>query len=161
MLLQNLRLFLWAGCTIAAIWTLWSSTRTPKTGPRWRRSYLGLIGLTVGWVSAALLAWFYAHVYLYHSLVAHGLNLWEYVLTATVLSVIGGGLAALSVGDHRLSGLLTSVPTFFEWGHELIAGKDLRRINDLLMFVAIGLLFSWLFWRNRAPIVEPKSWPIR
>lgn len=150
MLIPGVNLVVSVACLIASALLFGAWIRSPRIEPSWRRR-LGLIGAGTWAASAALFAWLYIHIEVYHSLSAHGLMLFGYLLTGAGFALIAMIFGAFAFGYLRFSVLLISTVTFTQWVRELVASRGARRAVDVSMLLFVALLGVALARRIRRP----------
>ncbi len=117
-----------------------------QSGSKNRRR-LGLIGLVVGACSAFLFAWFYIHVWVFDSLVAHGSMLWTYTALGLSLSLAGLATSSTGIGWTAQSGLFISLVMIFQWSREFLVSMSTKHLMDIGMFTTLAVFGLTLLGR--------------
>ncbi len=129
------------------IFALAKSACSPAQSGSKNRRRLGRFGLLVGAASAFLLAWFFIHVWVFDSLVAHGSMLWTYTALGLSLSLAGLAASATGIGWTAQSGLFISLVMTFQWSREFLVAVSTKHLIDISMFTTLAVFGSTLLGR--------------
>lgn len=150
MLGTYLRSAFWILYIILVTWVAVKSITTPSSQTPIQRSFhVGFLALSTGLASSLLLFWFYVHIWVYGTLVAHGSALFIYELCGVLCSFGGIFFGVLSKRMIRISSLAIGLVVICFWLALGTTSENVRHLYDRVSLVLALCFFLMLFWKIR------------